>query len=133
MRKESDKWFNRIVRDSRYNDRRQDRYISPNIEYVDTETLLFLQQDQQNKCYYCQCQMNWLERRRSKNGLTVERKNNDLPHYKSNCVGLCCKSCNSKRYKRDHGLLLRYFSKWKKAALDVHVTVRGDRSACFAS
>ena len=131
--RESDKWFNRIVRDSRYNDRRQDRYISPEHEYIDTETLLFLQQHQQNKCYYCQCQMNWLERRISKNGLTVERQNNDLPHYKSNCVGLCCKSCNSKRYSREHGLLLRYFTIWKKAALDVQVSVHGDRSACFVN
>ena len=133
MRKESDKWFNRIVRDSRYNDGRQNRRIAPHLAYIDTNTLLAFQQHQQNKCYYCQCQMNWLERRSSKNGLTIEREKNYLPHYKSNCLGLCCKSCNSKRYSREHGLLVRYFTKWKNTALNVRVRVRGDRSACFAN
>ena len=133
MRKESDKWFNRIIRDSRYNDGRQNRYISPDIQYIDTPTLLHFQQDQQNMCYYCQCQMNHLERRKSKNGLTLEREDNRLAHYKTNCLGLCCKSCNSKKYSRERGLLRRYFTKWRNLALNVRVKTDGARSACFVN
>ena len=119
MRK-SDRWYNRIVRDSRYNDRQKNRIINPAIEYIDTDTLFQFQHDQQNKCYYCQIGLNWMERRSSKNGLTLERANNSLPHYKSNCLGLCCKSCNSKRYSTERGLLKRYFSIWKDVALGIN-------------
>ena len=133
MHPESDRWYNRIVRDSRYNDRRRNRFIDPSVKYIDRETLLEFQDTQENKCYYCGVQMNWLQRRSGKTGLTLEREKNHLPHYKSNCLGLCCKSCNCKRYQREHGLLVRYFTKWKNLALNVHVKSAGGRGPSFAS
>ena len=127
MRRESDNWYNRIVRDSRYNDRRKNRTIDPTIPFINSATLFRMQNDQQNKCLYCLTQMEWLERRSNKKGLTVERSDNRLPHYISNCLGLACKSCNSKQYTHEKGLLKRYFSKWKDFALNVHVKVDGTR------
>ena len=119
--RESDKWFNRIVRDSRYNDRKARRFINPEIRFIDRKALIGMQNDQQNKCHYCLESMSWLERRTNKLGLTVERRDNSLPHYVSNCMGLVCKSCNSKRYSTERGILKRYFSIWKDLALNVHV------------
>jgi len=122
MRRDSDAWFKRIVRDSRYNDRCRNRHIDPRIPFINTPTLLKFQNIQQNKCLYCLSEMEWLERRSNKKGLTLERADNRLPHYISNCKGLVCKSCNSKQYSHEKGLLKRY-SKWKDLALNVHVTV----------
>jgi len=130
MRKECDNWYNRIVRDSRYNDRRQKRVIDPRIPFINSVTLFKMQNDQQNKCYYCLTEMEWLERRSNKKGLTVERADNRLPHYISNCLGLACKSCNSKQYTHEKGLIKRYFSKWKDFALNVHVTFDCDDTRC---
>ena len=133
MRTECDKWFNRIVRDSKHNDKARKRKIDPEQPYIDTKTLLGFQDKQENKCYYCQVMMNWLERRKSKNGLTLEREKNHLPHYTSNCLGLVCKSCNSKRYDRERGLLTRYFTKWRDLALNVHVKQDDGRSPSFTN
>jgi len=123
MRVESDNWYNRIVRDSRYNDRCANRTIVPTIPFITSKVLFAMQNIQQNKCYYCQEQMSWLERRSNKRGLTVERADNSLPHYISNCKALACKSCNSKRFSYEKGLLKRYFSIWKDHALNVHVSI----------
>ena len=131
MRKESDNWYNRIVRDSRYNDRRQNRTIDPTIPFINSATLFKMQNDQQNRCLYCLTQMEWLERRSNKKGLTGERADNRLPHYITNCLGLACKSCNSKQYTRERGLLKRYFSKWKDFALNVHVKVDDARCPSY--
>ena len=128
MRREADNWYNRIVRDSKYNDTRKKRAIDVQIPYIDSKTLFKFQNAQQNKCYYCQVQMEWMERRSNKKGLTLERANNNVPHYITNCLGLACKSCNSKKKSREKGLLKRYFAKWKHLALDVTVTVDGERS-----
>jgi len=116
--KSSDRWMCKIPRDSRKADRLAGRTDYDTRDFIDTPYLLHLQTKQQNECYYCQTQLCWRERRRAKNGLTVERIDSRLPHLKSNCV-LCCKSCNSKRYTRDHGLLKRYFTKWKKKTFDI--------------
>ena len=125
-----DRWYYRIVRDSRCTDLKKKRGIDEVTPYVDVDYLFELQNRQQNKCWYCATNMNWMERRTCKEGLTLERKDNTKPHYKSNCV-LCCKSCNSKRYDTNTGLMKRYFSKWKNAALDVHVLVDGQRRSSF--
>ena len=77
-------------------------------------------------------QLNWLERRSCKNGLTLERLDNRLPHYRYNCV-LACKSCNSKRFDRDTGILKRYFSIWKNITHTVRVQVDDRRAASFVS
>ena len=121
MRKESDNWYNRIPRDSRYNDKHMNRWIDESIPFINSAALFKMQNRQQNKCMYCLTQMEWLERRSNKKGLTVERGDNRVPHYLSNCIGLACKSCNSKKFSKEKGLLKRYFSKWKDQALNVHV------------
>lgn len=117
MGADSDRWYNRIVRDSRYNDRKAGRVIDPTRKFISTKRLFTLQENQANLCYYCQANMAHTNRRSNPNGLTLERLNNGYPHYEDNCV-LCCKSCNSKRYSREVGLLKRYFSIWKHKALD---------------
>ena len=127
MRRESDNWYNRIVRDSRYNDKKANRQIDPAVAYVNTPHLFELQNIQQNKCHYCWQTMSWMERSRNPCGLTLERLNNDLPHYKSNCV-LACKRCNSRRYSPNRGLLVRYFQKWKALTFDPVVQVQSSRS-----
>jgi len=129
----SDRWYNRIIRDSRYNDRVAGRIIDPTIQYITSAHLLEFQNKQSNRCYYCQVSLNWMRRRDRKNGLTLERRDNNLPHYLTNCVGLCCKSCNSKRLPMNVGILKRYFSKWKIKALDPYVMVDGLRRGCFVT
>ena len=118
MGRVSDRWLNRIERDSRHNDKARGRAIDPTIPYINRETLVRLQQEQSNRCYYCQVPMDWLERRRTKNGLTLERLDNRQPHYIHNCV-LCCKHCNASRFDTQTGILKRYFSIWKSKALDI--------------
>ena len=132
MRRIADRWYNRIVRDSRYNDKKCGRKIDPTHEYIHTDRLLELQNEQQNLCYYCFIQMNWIgDRRKNRNGLTLERRDNRLPHYTDNCLGLCCKSCNSKRYSHDDGLLRRYFSKWRYL-IDRGCGVEDGRRPCLS-
>ena len=133
MRRESDKWFNRIVRDSRYNDRCRGRVIDPTKKFITTEALLAFQQAQQNKCWYCMTELQWLERRSNPAGLTLERRDNTIPHYTSNCIGLCCKRCNSKRICREKGLLMHYFNLWKHRALTVRVQHDDTRSASYVN
>ena len=127
MRK-NDRWFHRIVRDSKTNDLKK-RTIDPDIPYIDAEFLKNLQTTQKNRCYYCQTFLNWIERRSCKQGLTVERMDNSLPHYKTNCT-LACKSCHSKVFSREQGLMKRYFSKWKHKTFDLKVP-QYERSASF--
>ena len=129
----ADRWYNRIVRDSRYNDRCAGRIIDTRIPYINTKVLFEFQNRQENKCYYCYVSLNWLERRTCKQGLTLERIDNKIPHYISNCRGLCCKSCNSRRYTRDQGMLRHYFSKWKHIALSVNPYKEEGRSASMTN
>jgi len=128
----ADRWYNRIVRDSRHNDKNAGRNIDLSRENIHTNRLLELQNEQQNCCYYCFTQMDWHgDRRKNKNGLTVEREDNRLPHYIDNCLGLCCKSCNSKKYKRADGLVKRYFSKWHHQ-LEQSCGTDDDRRPCYS-
>ena len=127
----SDRWYNRISRDSRYNDGKANRTIDPKIPYIDTEYLFGLQNKQQNRCYYCAQGMSWIERRKNLLGLTLERLDNNLPHYKTNCV-LACKQCNSKKYSRDLGLLKRYFKKWKQRTFDPYVKADDPRRPVYS-
>ena len=116
--KNADRWYNRIVRDSRHSDKKKRRTNYEEADFIDADRLLELQNEQENKCYYCFEALNWMERRSSKQGLTVERLDDFLPHIKSNCV-LACKSCNSARFTHKRGLLKRYFSMWKKSTFIV--------------
>ena len=126
----NDRWYFRAVRDSKTSDRNAGRLFNDE-EYIKTLDLIDMQETQENRCYYCQKFMDWISRR-GINGLTVERLNNALPHYTSNCV-LACKSCNSKKYDRNRGLLTRYFTKWRDIALDVRVKQTGGRSASYVN
>ena len=115
-----DRWYFRCVRDSMKTDIAANRPFHRE-DYISTKQLIALQEVQRNRCYYCNVFMNWVERRKSKNGLTIERLRTDLPHLKTNCV-LACKSCNSTRYSRDRGLLKRYFSLWRDRTFDIEYT-----------
>ena len=129
MRKQ-DRWYNRIVRDSRRSDRLAKRLVKDVDRYVTTEDLIKMQQDQRNRCYYCQIFMDWIQRRRGGTGLTLERFNNCLPHYTSNCC-LACKACNSKRVSREEGLLKKYFNIWYEKTFGVTRKWQGNRRCSF--
>ena len=111
----SDRWYFRCIRDSMS----ADGFTKGNTpaNYITTKGVIDLQQQQENLCYYCQIFMDWLKRSK-KDGLTIERLYPKYPHLESNCV-LCCKSCNSKKYTRDKGLLKRYFSIWHRNTFDI--------------
>ena len=128
--KHADRWYNRIVRDSRHSDKKKKRTNYEEADFIDADRLLELQNEQENKCYYCFEALNWMERRSSKQGLTVERLDDFLPHIKSNCV-LACKSCNSARFTHKRGLLKRYFSMWKKRTFNVCPYVEDGRTPSF--
>ena len=117
MKRDSDRWYRRIVRDCKASDYKAGREV--NLEnYVQSGQLEVMQDNQQNKCWYCQEQMCWLERRRARNGLTCERMDNSLPHETGNCK-LACKRCNSRKFSREKGILMRYFCIWKHSALGI--------------
>ena len=126
---EHSRWYKRIVRDSKYNDSKRKRPTDGDT-YITTKDLIVLQNKQQNKCFWCGIFMNWLERRSNKDGLTLERLNNRVPHLRENCV-LACKSCNSKRYDKESRLLIKYFYKWYRRVFDVKVKCDGARRPSF--
>ena len=99
-----DRWYFRVVRDSKTSDRNSGRRFDETL-YVTTKDLIKMQEEQENRCYYCQKFMDWISRR-GVHGLTLERLNNDLPHHRTNCV-LCCKSCNSQKMTPEQGVLKR--------------------------
>ena len=112
-----DRWMYRIPRDSKASDKRRRRQFKVE-DFITTTVLEQLQTRQRNRCWYCDEFMDWLERRSTKTGLTVERKDTNLAHVVDNCV-LCCKSCNSRKYSREKGLLKRYFSKWYNKTFEI--------------
>jgi hypothetical protein len=117
MKKKKDRWMFRIVRDCKASDLKANREYAPE-NFINTKYLEYLQEKQCNLCFYCECFMDWIERRKTKTGLTCERRNNNLPHEKNNCV-LCCKSCNSKKYSYEKGLMKRHFSKWYNRTFNI--------------
>ena len=96
MRK-SDRWYNRIPRDSKCCDRKANRTITLS-EMIDTEWCIMQQIIQGNRCHYCNIFLDWFSRKK-RNGLTVERLDSSLPHHKNNCV-LACHHCNCSRIDR---------------------------------
>jgi hypothetical protein len=119
MRRDSDRWYRRIVRDCKCSDFKAGREVDLKT-YIQSDQLEGLQDTQENLCYYCQEQMDWLERRSARNGLTCERLDNTRPHEADNCK-LCCKRCNSRKFSHDKGLLMRFFCLWKHNALDIRM------------
>ena len=123
----ADIWYNRIIRDSKSNDEKRKRPTdSPN--YVTTDDLIRMLNEQQNKCNWCGVDMAWTHRRSTPHGLTLERFDNLKSHTRDN-VCLCCKRCNSKRMTPQTALLRKYFFKWYRRVFDVKVIYGGDRRA----
>ena len=132
MRRKNARWMYRIVRDSKHNDKFRGRTDYDPADYIDTETLVHLQQAQQNKCNWCGVFMDWMERRSNPRGLTVDRLDNALPHIKTNVV-LACKRCNSKNCNRERSLLRKYFYRWYRNTFDVKVQYKETgRHACIS-
>lgn len=127
----ADRWYKRIIRDSKRSDRINNLPVTDPDRYVTSQDLIDMQQQQQNKCYHCLIFMNWLERRSCKHGLTLDRRNTSLPHYKDN-VCLACKSCNSARYTKNKQLLKRYFRLWYQNTFDIRMTENKRRCSYIA-
>ena len=126
-----DRYHRRIPRDARSEDRRR-KFKVDLPDYITSEDVIRLQKKQDNRCYHCGIFMNWLERRVSKNGLTLERLDNLLPHVLSNCV-LCCKSCNSKKLSPEKSLLTRCFWHWYRKTFEIKMVLDQERRCCFAN
>ena len=63
---------------------------------IDADWIQAQWEQQNHQCFYCPTIMSWNNRSRNNSKCTVDRKNSDFGHLKSNCV-LCCLSCNSKK------------------------------------
>jgi hypothetical protein len=124
-----DRWYNRIPRDALRSDILKNRHIDHK-NFVDPEFCKGLQTKQQNECHHCGRFMDWIQRRKGKDGLTLERLNNELAHHKGNVV-LCCKSCNSKKLTRDQSLLRKYFNIWYRKTFGI-ISPKTDRRCSFA-
>lgn len=91
-------WYKRCVWKSTRKDRIKNRTSDdPMVKPIRLQTLRVLQR---NKCFYCEEEMQVINRKKS-NGLTIERLDNRLPHTTKNVV-LCCSRCNCKRLSDKH-------------------------------
>ena len=91
-------WYKRCVWKSTRKDRIKNRVSSkPTINPTRLRTLRVLQQ---NKCFYCEKEMQ-VKNRQKHDGLTIERLDNSKPHTTDNVV-LCCSRCNCKRLSDKH-------------------------------
>ena len=86
-------WFNRCLYLSKQADKRKNR--TSDEEYITPERLCTLRVLQENKCFYCDTELQ-VENRKQSNGLTIERLDNAKPHTMNNVI-LCCSSCNCRR------------------------------------
>ena len=89
--------FNRMIHCSIQSDTNSSRLYDLQ-DYIDEEFLNFVWNDQDQRCYHCNCIMtlDFSANARVPSQISIQRLNNDLPHIKSNCV-LACLSCNFKR------------------------------------
>jgi hypothetical protein len=83
-----------MVNASIKSDKRSNRLYEKE-HYITKEWIHETLEIQQNLCIYCSCLMLFGEGvcRTDPNGLTIERKDNQLAHIKENCV-LACARCN---------------------------------------
>jgi hypothetical protein len=124
-----DRWYNRIPRDSKQSDIKAHRPFDP-AKFITTSQLKALQIKQENICFHCEGFMDWIERRGTKNGLTVERLDNRYPHHVDNVV-LCCKSCNSQKLNEKKHLLKKYFRRWYHKVFTVRPNLQSQRRCSF--
>jgi hypothetical protein len=89
--------FNRMIHDSIYADGKSNRLYDAQ-DYIEEEFLNFVWNDQDQRCYHCNCEMtlDFSATTRVPTQISIQRLNNDLPHIKKNCV-LSCFSCNVNR------------------------------------
>jgi hypothetical protein len=86
-------WPTRMITDSKKKDKKNfgDKTTTVTKEYILNQHKL-----QNNKCYYCDCEMEYgigVNRFHNPVAITLERISNKLPHTNSNCV-LICWDCN---------------------------------------
>lgn len=89
---EEKNWPKRMIVGAKSTDRKKFN----NVKTVTKKFILNQQKLQNNKCFYCDCEMQYgFEINRSTNpkGVTLERISSNLPHINSNCV-LICSECN---------------------------------------
>ena len=80
----------RMMNGAKANDKKSNLYDQLNfIDYCFVENLI---DDCGDKCYYCECQLQYLEF--NGNLATIERIDNSKGHIKGNCV-IACKNCNT--------------------------------------
>ena len=86
-------WFNRCLYLSRQSDAKKNR--TSDEPYITPERLLTLRVLQENKCFYCDTELQ-VHNRKKPDGLTIERLDNSKPHSISNVI-LCCHRCNCRK------------------------------------
>ena len=96
-RYQAHRWAHRCVVHSRLSDQKANRSFQPD-EVITPTRLHFIRGLQQNKCIYCRCDMQIMNRK-LQDGLTIERIDNSKAHITKNCV-LCCHRCNMKTSRR---------------------------------
>ena len=102
---QSRRWAHRACVHSRIADENAKRTYKQE-DFITPERLIFLKKLQEDKCVYCETQMQTANRRLS-DGLTIERINNKLAHTKHNTV-LCCNRCNCVGGRGDAGFILQH-------------------------
>jgi len=81
-----------MIKDSKHSDKKHNRYDIVN--FIDKCFVKNLIEDCKDKCYYCQCDLQYMVRQR--NLATIERLDNSIGHIKSNVV-IACFHCNCKK------------------------------------
>ena len=101
---QSNRWAYRCVVHSRLADRKAQRDFTE--EYITPVRLQFIRGLQQNKCIYCRCEMQTLNRK-MRDGLTIERIDNSKAHITKNCV-LSCHQCNMRTSRRHYVPIIQH-------------------------
>ena len=87
-------WHKVMVKHSKQADTEKGRPWNEE-EYVTAGFLLEKLKEQEGVCFWCGCQMQYLNRT-ADDGLTIERLDNNIAHTRANCV-LACFECNCKK------------------------------------
>ena len=89
------RWNHHVIYDSKRSDARR-RFDVDDPDFITAEWVLEQRERQDNKCYYCDREMQ-INRRTAFDGLQPERLTESLPHLKSICV-LACGDCNRRSH-----------------------------------
>jgi DNA polymerase II small subunit/DNA polymerase delta subunit B len=82
--------------------------------HINTKYLLILKFKSGDKCYHCNCDLDWdnLKHTRRDRQVTLQRIDNTKGHIKGNCQ-FACFSCNVKKRMENREILLNRFDKNK--------------------